>query len=275
MLIVRSLCFLRNFVKFSQIRILGENVNFPFSDKSTWIGSSNGMDLPLLGCRNIRCWGSMSWIRSQESYVLRQDLEPVEEFKSSSIGQVKTLPVFAEVENDARVDLELDGSTLSQHQTSTDESDFGTIYYTTDDHLLPQESTLAYEHATEEQEVLDMKDAPEKFEAVWNEIEKEFGREKMVFPKEIIWLMGAPGAGKGTNVPFIMTERDISAEAIEISNLLSTEPMLREVMAKGLMVSDSTVLNLLLRKLLEPEYQNGAVVDGFPRTQVGNVRMWG
>lgn len=72
------------------------------------------------------------------------------------------------------------------------------------------------------------KDAKVDFESVWNAIEAEVGRENMLYPKEIIWLMGAPGAGKGTNVPFIMDERGITAEAIEISQLLDFDPLCRE-----------------------------------------------
>ncbi|MGB0603948.1 MAG: nucleoside monophosphate kinase, partial [Candidatus Latescibacterota bacterium] len=51
---------------------------------------------------------------------------------------------------------------------------------------------------------LEIKDASLIFARVWANIEAEFGRERLCFPGEIIWLGGAPGAGKGTNTPFIM-----------------------------------------------------------------------
>ena len=45
---------------------------------------------------------------------------------------------------------------------------------------------------------LEIKDAQIIFGAVWQRLEADFGREKLRFPKEIILLGGAPGAGKGT-----------------------------------------------------------------------------
>ena len=77
-----------------------------------------------------------------------------------------------------------------------------------------------------------------------------------------------PSPPLGTNVPFIMEERGITAEPIEISRLLEEDPATREQKEKGWMVNDNTVLNLLLRRLLDDDYSNGAVVDGFPRTEV-------
>ena len=51
---------------------------------------------------------------------------------------------------------------------------------------------------------VEIKDAQLIFNAVWNDLEEEFGVENLRFPKEIILLGGAPGAGKGTNTEFIM-----------------------------------------------------------------------
>ena len=44
---------------------------------------------------------------------------------------------------------------------------------------------------------LEYKNARILFNHVWQTIEMEWGPENLKFPKEIIWLMGAPGAGKG------------------------------------------------------------------------------
>ena len=46
---------------------------------------------------------------------------------------------------------------------------------------------------------LEIKDAQLIFGAIWRELEGEFGRSRMRFPRELILLGGAPGAGKGTN----------------------------------------------------------------------------
>src|SRR4051812_31165555 len=50
---------------------------------------------------------------------------------------------------------------------------------------------------------LEIKDAQLIFSSVWQDLEADFGRENLRFPKEIILLGGAPGAGKGTNTNFI------------------------------------------------------------------------
>ena len=41
---------------------------------------------------------------------------------------------------------------------------------------------------------VEIKDAQLIFNAVWNDLEEEFGVENLRFPKEIILLGGAPGA---------------------------------------------------------------------------------
>jgi len=114
---------------------------------------------------------------------------------------------------------------------------------------------------------LEVKDAQLIFGAVWRELEGEFGRSRMRFPRELILLGGAPGAGKGTNSDFIRKVRGIDAPAIVVSKLLDT-PEARAIKARGGMVGDREVVSILFRKLLEPEQQNGALLDGFPRTNV-------
>jgi adenylate kinase len=114
---------------------------------------------------------------------------------------------------------------------------------------------------------LEIKDGPLIFGQVWNRLVQERGLENMVFPKEIMWLGGAPGAGKGTNTPFILRERGLTSPPIVVSDLLDT-PEMRALKDRGQFVGDREVIEALLRKLLEPEYHTGVVVDGFPRTRV-------
>ena len=114
---------------------------------------------------------------------------------------------------------------------------------------------------------LEIKDAPLIFGQVWSRLVQERGLENMVFPKEIMWLGGAPGSGKGTNTPFILRERGLTAAPIVVSDLLDT-PEMRALKDRGKFVRDREVIEALLRKLLEPAYQTGVVVDGFPRTKV-------
>lgn len=114
---------------------------------------------------------------------------------------------------------------------------------------------------------LEIKDAQIIFSNVWKKLEQEFGRENLHFPREIILLGGAPGAGKGTNSDFIRKLRDITAPPIVVSQLLDT-PEAKKIKAQGGMVGDREVMDLLFRELLKPEFQNGALIDGFPRTKV-------
>ena len=105
------------------------------------------------------------------------------------------------------------------------------------------------------------------FESVWQDLEAEYGRAKLRFPKELILLGGAPGAGKGTNTAFISRVRGLTCPPIVISALLDS-PEARAIKDSGQLVGDREVVGLLLRELLRPEYQHGAIIDGFPRTNV-------
>jgi adenylate kinase len=114
---------------------------------------------------------------------------------------------------------------------------------------------------------LEIKDAQLIFTRVWKQLEAEVGRENLRFPKELILLGGAPGAGKGTNTDFIRKVRGISSEPIVISQLLDS-PEAQQLKARGSMVGDEEVLRLLLKELLKPQFRDSTVLDGFPRTKV-------
>lgn len=114
---------------------------------------------------------------------------------------------------------------------------------------------------------LEIKDAQLIFSAVWQDLEADLGDENLRFPKEFILLGGAPGAGKGTNTAFIAKARGLTCEPIVISALLDS-PEARRLKDAGNMVGDREVVGLLFRRLLRPEYRDGVVLDGFPRTRV-------
>jgi adenylate kinase len=114
---------------------------------------------------------------------------------------------------------------------------------------------------------LEIKDAQLIFGSVWRDLEEGFGRESLRFPKEIILLGGAPGAGKGTNTDFITQTRGLTCPPIVVSALLDS-PEAQALKNAGNMVGDRDVVSLLLRELLKPEYRDGAILDGFPRTKV-------
>lgn len=85
-------------------------------------------------------------------------------------------------------------------------------------------------------------------------------------------LLGAPGAGKGTQAEVICEALNIPA--ISTGNMLraavkaGTEYGLKakEAMDAGALVSDEIVIGILKDRIKEPDAQNGFILDGFPRT---------
>lgn len=85
-------------------------------------------------------------------------------------------------------------------------------------------------------------------------------------------LLGAPGAGKGTQAEVICDALKIPA--ISTGNMLraavkaGTEYGLKakEAMDAGALVSDEIVIGILKDRIKEPDAQNGFILDGFPRT---------
>ena len=69
---------------------------------------------------------------------------------------------------------------------------------------------------------LEIKDAQLIFSAVWDDLQERHSRDNLRFPRDFIWLGGAPGAGKGTNTPFIAETRGITAPPIVVSDLLTS-----------------------------------------------------
>ena len=136
--------------------------------------------------------------------------------------------------------------------------------------LMPEQSNPSPVTATataKSVENLEVKDAQVIFTNVWNELQAEFTKENLRFSKELILLGGAPGSGKGTNTGFIMAARGLTCAPIVVSALLTT-PQAHRIKQAGGMVGDREVVELVFRKLLEEEYRDGCVLDGFPRTRV-------
>ena len=114
---------------------------------------------------------------------------------------------------------------------------------------------------------LEVKDVRVIFKPIWDALEESVGKENLRFPKEIILLGGAPGAGKGTQTQFIMQARGLTCPPIVMSELLTT-PEMEKLKAQGGMVGDKEAVSALLHELLKPIYRDGVVLDGFPRTPV-------
>ena len=85
-------------------------------------------------------------------------------------------------------------------------------------------------------------------------------------------MLGAPGAGKGTqakiiseklNIPTISTGAAIRSE-IEKGSEIGLK--VNDIIKSGNLVSDEIVLELIEARLKEPDCANGFILDGFPRT---------
>jgi adenylate kinase len=109
------------------------------------------------------------------------------------------------------------------------------------------------------------KDPNHVFDIVWQSISKKYGEVNLTFPKDIMWLCGAPGSGKGLLQEFIKEQRGITSDPIEVSSLLKA-PEFELLKAQGKLVSDRHVVQVLFEALLKSEYRSGVIVDGFPRT---------
>jgi adenylate kinase len=87
-----------------------------------------------------------------------------------------------------------------------------------------------------------------------------------------IILLGAPGAGKGT-VAKLLTEFDGSVQ-ISTGDILRAAvkegsdlgKKAKEFMDKGDLVPDSLIMQIMEKRLQEPDCQKGFILDGFPRT---------
>lgn len=86
-----------------------------------------------------------------------------------------------------------------------------------------------------------------------------------------IVLLGAPGAGKGTQAQQLVAEYgvahistgDLLRAAVKAGTKLGVQA--KQYMDAGQLVPDSLVVDLVKERLAEPDAQKGFILDGFPR----------
>ena len=117
-----------------------------------------------------------------------------------------------------------------------------------------------------------VKDPTIIFNMAWRRLISAVGGERNVrLPTEIMFLGGAPGAGKGTMTPYIMWERGLEGSPVVMSSLLNS-PQAKKIIDEGGLVGDMEVFTMLLDELASPSQRLGSLVDGFPRT-VAQVQL--
>ena len=85
-------------------------------------------------------------------------------------------------------------------------------------------------------------------------------------------LLGAPGAGKGTQAEIISKNYSIPAISTgaiiraAIKNGTEMGKAAREYTDRGALVPDSVVIGIIKERLAEPDCAGGFILDGFPRT---------
>lgn len=94
-----------------------------------------------------------------------------------------------------------------------------------------------------------------------------------------IVLLGAPGAGKGTQAAKLVAEFDIphiSTGDILRASVSAGTPLgleAKSYMDKGELVPDSVVIGLVKERLQEEDTEKGFILDGFPRTSTQAVAL--
>jgi len=109
-------------------------------------------------------------------------------------------------------------------------------------------------------------------EATKSELKRIQDKYDYFWPRKIMMLFGAPGAGKGTQGPNItatlglpqLSTGDMLRDAVAAGT--PTGVKAAEAMSSGALVTDEIVINIIRDRIQEPDCGAGFILDGFPRT---------
>jgi adenylate kinase len=102
---------------------------------------------------------------------------------------------------------------------------------------------------------------------------RHLGRLERESVMTVVVLLGAPGAGKGTQAKVLeqrlgiphLASGDLLRAAVAARTAVGVEA--DRYMSRGQLVPDPTIIRVFLDRLAKPDADRGAILDGFPRTR--------
>lgn len=93
-------------------------------------------------------------------------------------------------------------------------------------------------------------------------------------------FFGPPGAGKGTQAQIIekkydlkqLSTGDMLREEVQAQTPLGVEA--KKMMDEGVLVADEIVIGMIASRIDSDECKNGAIFDGFPRTEAQAIALY-
>jgi adenylate kinase family enzyme len=116
---------------------------------------------------------------------------------------------------------------------------------------------------------------------VFNRVEEVFAEERLIKPKpKIIFVMGGPGAGKGTQCG-ILCEKYPELESFSCGDLLraiskedtATGRKIADILKSGMLCPSDVLMDAMMEYMESHDEKKVFLIDGFPRSQE-NIDVW-